>query len=95
MRGRSEPQRLKETRRWLRYAREYSEAASAAIRDPSHVPRHACFDAQQAAEKALKAVLTFLSIRFPKQHDLDKFHQMIPPDWTVAQVALELEVLTG
>lgn len=29
-----------------------------------------CFDAQQAAEKALKALLISLSVRFPRTHDL-------------------------
>jgi HEPN domain-containing protein len=29
-----------------------------------------CFDAQQAAEKALKAVLLHLEVRFPPVHDL-------------------------
>jgi HEPN domain-containing protein len=30
-----------------------------------------CFDAQQAAEKAIKAVLVFRRVRFPYVHDLD------------------------
>ena len=29
-----------------------------------------CFDAQQAAEKAIKAVLIHLNVRFPRTHDL-------------------------
>ncbi|MGQ9623718.1 MAG: HEPN domain-containing protein [Candidatus Caldatribacteriaceae bacterium] len=29
-----------------------------------------CFDAQQAAEKAVKAVLIYLGVRFPRTHDL-------------------------
>lgn len=29
-----------------------------------------CFDAQQAAEKAIKAVLIHLGVRFPYVHDL-------------------------
>jgi HEPN domain-containing protein len=30
-----------------------------------------CFHCQQAAEKALKAILVFMGIRIPKTHDLD------------------------
>ena len=30
-----------------------------------------CFDAQQAAEKAIKAVLIHLNVWFPRTHDLD------------------------
>lgn len=44
-----------------------------------------CFQAQQAAEKALKAVLIMLNVRFPHTHDLsallslaEKAGQLIP-----------------
>ena len=46
-----------------------------------------CFDAQQAAEKAIKAVLRFRAIDFPKTHDirelltlLDSNGQVIPAE---------------
>ena len=58
-------ERQRDVRRWLRYAREDAEAAAAALDDARMVPRHACFLAQQSAEKALKAVLVFLSIDPP------------------------------
>ena len=45
------------TRRWLHYATEDLVEAKAMVQRPQYVPRHACFFAQQAAEKALKAVL--------------------------------------
>ncbi|MCV5768109.1 HEPN domain-containing protein, partial [Escherichia coli] len=41
-----------------------------------------CFDAQQAAEKALKALLIALGIPFPKTHDLAELirpHLPVPP----------------
>ena len=61
---------LVQTRRWLRYATEDLVEAEAMVRRPQYVPRHACFFAQQAAEKALKAVLVFLQIDIPRLHNL-------------------------
>lgn len=50
------------TREWLRYAREDLETAEFVISNlPTLVPRHACFFAQQSAEKALKSVLIYLT----------------------------------
>jgi HEPN domain-containing protein len=94
MSGGSGHERLKDVRRWLRYAREDLRAAEAAIRDPEQVPRIACFLAQQSAEKALKTVLVALRIRFPRQHDLDALRLLIPEDWAVAREPLELARLT-
>lgn len=55
-------------REWLRRAR------SNLLRAKAHVPgvylEDLCFDAQQAAEKALKAVLIKREVRFPYVHDL-------------------------
>ncbi len=38
----------------------------------------ACFHAQQAAEKALKAVLVFQGIDFPRSHALDRLAALLP-----------------
>ncbi|MGZ9204882.1 MAG: HEPN domain-containing protein [Nitrospira sp.] len=35
-----------------------------------HLPEDLCFDAQQAAEKAIKALLLYRGITFPFVHDL-------------------------
>lgn len=43
-----------------------------------------CFHAQQAAEKYLKAALTFLAIPFPKVHDLDELLDLLPADAAVS-----------
>ena len=67
----SEADRLEETRRWLRYAQEDLLAAEAMLAATRARPRHVCWLAQQAAEKAIKAVLVFLQIDFPRTHDLD------------------------
>jgi HEPN domain-containing protein len=76
---------LAETRRWLSYAQEDLEAAEALVEQQTVVPRHICWLAQQAAEKALKAVLVFLGVEFPRRHDLDALRNLIPTDWEVKQ----------
>ena len=62
---------------WLRRAR--SNIARA--RDDSGVPEvlyeDLCFDAQQAAEKALKAVLVDLKINFPKVHSISHLIELL------------------
>ena len=54
---------------WLRYARanvDHAEVGRAA----GVLIAYLCFDAQQAAEKALKAGLIARSVVFPRTHDL-------------------------
>ena len=60
-----------ETARWLRYAGEDLITAETLLAQARIPPRQACWHAQQAAEKALKAVLIFLQIDFPRTHDLN------------------------
>lgn len=45
------------------------------------VPRHVCWLAQQAAEKALKAALVLEDIAFPFTHDLDALRNRLPGSW--------------
>lgn len=77
----SESDRLAEARRWLRYAGEDLAAADGAMVSPTMAPRHACFWAQQAAEKALKAVLVFVNVDFPRTHSLDTLRNLAPTGW--------------
>jgi HEPN domain-containing protein len=72
-----------ESKRWLAYARSDLDAAHALLRDTDHYPRQVCFLAQQAAEKALKAVLVLLEIEFPFKHDLDRLRDLLPEGWRV------------
>jgi len=72
-----------ESQRWLAYARSDLNAADALLRDPDHYPRQVCFLAQQAAEKALKAVLVLLEVEFPFTHDLDRLREIVPSGWQV------------
>jgi len=58
-----------DSREWLRYARENLRHAEAG-RAAGVVVQYLLFDAQQAAEKALKGVLVARGIHFKKSHDL-------------------------
>jgi HEPN domain-containing protein len=49
-----------------------------------------CFHAQQAAEKYLKGLLTFLGAPFPKSHDLEELLALLPAD---RPLALDLPAL--
>ncbi|HEX9429740.1 MAG TPA: HEPN domain-containing protein [Candidatus Bathyarchaeia archaeon] len=55
-------------REWLNRAR--SNLAHAKVAHPDVYLEDLCFNAQQAAEKAIKALLLHRSIRFPYVHDL-------------------------
>lgn len=55
-------------REWLNRAR--SNLARARVRIPEAYLEDLCFDAQQAAEKAIKAVLLKKKVTFPYIHDL-------------------------
>ncbi len=81
-----------EAREWLRYAREnlgHAEAGRAA----SVLTDYLCFDAQQAAEKALKAVLIARGVRFPRVHDLGELLRLIKHSGITTPIALD-EVAT-
>lgn len=74
---------------WLSYAADDLQAAHTT---EGVVARLRCFHAQQAAEKAIKGLLTSLKIEFPKQHDLNLLNGLLP--WRVAASASDLEWLT-
>lgn len=62
-------------REWLN--RAYSSLEHAKATHPRVYLEELCFDAQQAAEKAVKAVLLQKSIPFPHVHDLDRLLQLV------------------
>ena len=74
--------------------REDLEAAETLFAQQSVVPRHLCWLAQQATEKALKAVLVFVGIDFPRRHDLDALRNLIPTGWQVKEEHPDLASLT-
>lgn len=55
---------------WLNRAKSNLERAKSDIRLTGVYLEDLCFDAQQAAEKAIKAVLIHLDIEFPYVHDI-------------------------
>lgn len=87
-------ERSRETGQWLRYARGDLTAARALRRTPEVEPRHACWLAQQAAEKALKATLVWFQIDFPFSHDLNLLRDLVPESWPMRQEVGDLRVLS-
>jgi HEPN domain-containing protein len=85
---------LAEGRRWLRSAEEDLKAAKEMQRSATFRPRHACWYAQQAAEKAIKTALVFEQIAFPFSHDLEQLRELVPSDWEVRRVDADLATLT-
>jgi HEPN domain-containing protein len=72
---------------WLRHARSNLARCRSDRRLPDVLFEDLCFDAQQAAEKAVKAVLVSKGRRFPKTHDLAELLDLVattgtevPPD---------------
>ncbi len=55
---------------WAAYAEEDWELAKSVLRRKRPLTNAACFHAQQAAEKYLKALLVSKKVAFPKTHDL-------------------------
>ena len=64
--------------RWLSWAVEDLDLAQATLEARGVVPRGACAWAQQAAEKALKALLVERDVDPPKSHDLARLARMMP-----------------
>ena len=89
------PEILEETARWLRYAEEDLITAETLLAQ-AHIPsRQSCWFAQQAAEKALKAILIFLQTDFPRTHDLNVLRNLVPARWQLKTVHTDLARLTG
>jgi HEPN domain-containing protein len=83
-----------EAKIWLSYAKSDLDAAYALLDSGDFFPRQICFLAQQAGEKALKAILVFLDMNFPKTHDLDHIRELIPEGWEVKEKFPELYELS-
>ena len=57
-------------REWLRFADEDFALAEHLLSEPDSWPAATAFHSQQAAEKYLKALLTWRAVDFPKSHDI-------------------------
>lgn len=81
------------TRTWLRYAN--TDLRSARTLLAAGEASNACYLAQQAAEKALKAALIHEQIPYPYQHNLDALRNLLPPGWGVKTTHPVLRALTA
>lgn len=88
----SAPEVVDEARRWLRYATEDLHAAEHLV--GNELARHACWLAQQAAEKAFKGALILEEVDFPFSHDLDALRNLLPGNWPVHRLCGDLARLT-
>ena len=64
---------------WLLKAEEDFKAAKSPITHEASFLSTVCFHSQQAAEKYLKAFLTYHQVEFPKTHDIDELLDLIAP----------------
>lgn len=85
---------LSEALRWLEYAKKDVRAAHALLDSGEFFPRQICFLSQQAAEKAIKAILVFEEVDFPKSHDIDRLRDLVPAGWKVKTDFPDLAELT-
>lgn len=70
------PQR-EEAQRFLRLAKRDQTAFAALLNTPAVDVAVACFHAQQAAEKALKAVMCLHGMEFRRTHDLEALADLL------------------
>ena len=64
-------------REWLRRARSNLARSSQGQVTPDILLEDACFDAQQAVEKALKALLVLRSVQVPRTHAISELITML------------------
>jgi HEPN domain-containing protein len=83
------PQRPESVAEWMRFARSDLMAARRSA-GPEVMWEKPCFDAQQAAERAIKAVLIHFGIMPPRTHYIDRLIKLLPP-----QVARPPELLAS
>ena len=69
-----------EASRWLAKANDDLTVADIVLKAAHGVNWAACFHAQQATEKALKALLVLYGIDFPRSHALERLLALIPAD---------------
>jgi len=78
-------------RSWLAKADDDLAIAELVLNSEIGVEWAACFHAQQAAEKAVKAVLVHLGVDFPKSHRLDLLAGLLPAS---NDVGFDIDALT-
>ena len=89
-----DPEATRLAQEWLQWSRDDLRASEALMPSPYAQPRHVCFWAQQAAEKAIKAAFVLEQIQFPYVHDLNALKEALPGGWRVPGNGPELEWLS-
>lgn len=79
---------------WLNYAESDLRAAQTVLTSREFFPLQICFLSRQCAEEAIKAILVFEEVRFPKVHDLDRLRDLVPEGWKVKEEFPDLAELT-
>jgi HEPN domain-containing protein len=87
-------ERAGEALRWLRFAAEDLHEAEQWVGRSESVPRHICWFAQQAVEKALKAALILEDMEVPFWHNRDALRNLLSSGWSVKQEYPDLAELT-
>lgn len=64
--------------RWLSYAEDDLQVADRLLAEPELAPRYTCWHSQQAAEKALKALLLLETGGYKQTHDLHDLADLLP-----------------
>jgi len=92
------PDRIRDefVHRWLTRAEEDLNAAKSLITYGSSFLSTVCFHSQQAAEKYLKAFLTYHQVEFPKTHDIAELLDLIMPiDSKLSESLRDVIILTN
>ncbi|MGE0275594.1 MAG: HEPN domain-containing protein [Nitrospiraceae bacterium] len=81
---------------WLRRARSNLARARTGRSTPEVLYEDLCFDAQQTAEKAIKAILVHRQIQFPKTHDIIGLLTLVQKsEIAVPEAIQQADLLTG
>ena len=83
-------------RQWLEKARQDLRSCDSLLREDPPLLYPACFHAQQAAEKYLKALLAWRGTEFPKTHSIEQLLDLVErADAAVASQLVEAQGLTA
>ena len=80
---------------WLSLALGDLLGAEATLHDQTLPVRQAAQLAQQAAEKAIKGAIIFGAVSPPYTHDLGVLARLLPPDWGLDRLDVDLARLSG
>ena len=78
---------------WMRYAKSDLALARARI-IPGVMLEALCFHAQQAVEKAVKAVLKHYNVPFPKIHSIERLIDLLPTEIRRSSELMVSSILT-